>query len=161
MTAAYAELARRFRAEIEELDRIVKRVMRVWDQANTATVDRDIFIDSVALNLHSFYSGLERLFLLVATHMDGQAPASKNWHQELLQTMGQEVSDVRPALFHPGKIDTLDEFRRFRHLVRNVYATNLLPERMDGLRQHLPPLWRDLRKELLAFADFLQQLTNG
>lgn len=31
--------------------------------------DQDIYLDSVALNLHGFYSGLERLFELVARHL--------------------------------------------------------------------------------------------
>jgi len=49
----------------------------------------------------------------------------------------------------------LDEFRRFRHLVRNVYTVNLVPDRMVGLVSALSELWPRLRAELLAFADFM------
>lgn len=52
----------------------------------------------------------------------------------------------------------LDEFRRFRHLVRNVYIINLAPEKMAGLVSALPTLWSTLRAELMAFADFLEAL---
>jgi len=54
----------------------------------------------------------------------------------------------------------LDEFRRFRHLVRNVYTMNLTPGKVTGLMSALPELWPRLRSELLAFADFLEQLAQ-
>jgi hypothetical protein len=34
----------------------------------------------------------------------------------------------------------LDEFLRFRHLVRNVYTMNLVPDKMAGLMSALPGL---------------------
>ena len=52
----------------------------------------------------------------------------------------------------------LDEFRRFRHLVRNMYTMNLTPDRIAGLISKLPDLWLKLRPGLLVFADFLQEL---
>jgi len=55
---------------------------------------------------------------------------------------------------------SLDEFRRFRHLVRNVYTVNLLPDRMAGLMSAIPGLWSGLWAELLAFADFLEELAQ-
>ena len=38
--------------------------------AQTA-IDQDAYLNSVALNLHSFYSGLERIFELIAQELDG------------------------------------------------------------------------------------------
>jgi hypothetical protein len=55
----------------------------------------------------------------------------------------------------------LDEFRRFRHLVRNAYTMSLVPEKMAGLMSALPGLWPTLRAELLAFADFLEALAQA
>ena len=54
----------------------------------------------------------------------------------------------------------LDQFRRFRHLVRNVYTSNLQPKRMTGMLQILPELRPRLRVELLAFADLLDRLVQ-
>jgi HepT-like protein len=54
----------------------------------------------------------------------------------------------------------LDEFQRFRHLVRNVYILNLVPQRMTGLVSALPELWSRERAELLAFAAFLDALAG-
>lgn len=160
MTNLYAELAERFRGEVEDIDQVVKRTLHAWTLAQTAVTDQGVFLDAVALNLHSFYSGLERLFELVARHLDCNLPSSEMWHRDLLQVMAQDVTDVRPALLDPMSANALDEFRRFRHLVRNIYTTHLVPARMDGLLQVLPDLWLRLKNELLAFAAFLDGLAK-
>ena len=115
-------------------------------------------MDSVALNLHCFYSGLERLFELTARHVDCVVPSGETWHRDLLQRMLEDLPGVRPALVSLDNATKLDEFRRFRHLVRHVYTMNLTPDRMAGLISNLPELWPKLRSELLAFADFLEEL---
>lgn len=53
----------------------------------------------------------------------------------------------------------LDEYRKFRHRIRNIYATNLDPERMKHLVLGLPTLWRHVRQDLDRFMDFLKRLT--
>lgn len=72
--------------------------------------------------------------------------------------MTRDLANVRPAVIGQDTVLALDEFRRFRHLVRNVYTMNLSPEKMAGLMPALPILWPTLRAELLAFADFLGEL---
>lgn len=54
--------------------------------------------------------------------MDGNIPSGHNWHQELLQQMHMEISDLRPAVLSAEAMKMLDEFLRFRHVVRNIYA---------------------------------------
>ena len=75
--------------------------------------------------------------------------------------MAQDIPDVRPAVISQEEVVVLDEFRRFRHLVRNVYTTNLVPEKMSRLISTLLELWLLLRAELLAFADFLEALAQA
>ena len=41
----------------------------------------------------------------------------------------------------------------------NVYATNLVPAKMQGLVERLPVLWPRLRAELAAFAVFLERIS--
>lgn len=72
--------------------------------------------------------------------------------------MAQEMPNVRPAMISADVAAGLDEYRRFRHLVRNVYATNLVPGKMQGLLERLLPFWNRLRAELMAFAAFLEQI---
>ena len=122
--------------------------------------NQDLYLDSVALNLQNFYSGLERIFELIARGIDLHAPDGENWHLDLLRQMTSDLSDVRPAIISQKSAQQLDEYRRFRHLVRNIYTANLVPERMSMLLVNPPDLWRDVRAELLAYADLLQQIEN-
>lgn len=160
MNSLYAELSERIRGEVSDLDRVVQRALAAWLQVQRKS-DIDAYLDSVALNLHGFYSGLERLFELVARHVDRAVPAGDTWHRNLLNQVAQDIMDVRPAMISQESALALDEFRRFRHLVRNVYTMNLVPERMTRLMTALPDLWSTLRAELLAFADFLAFLAQA
>jgi hypothetical protein len=160
MTSPFAELAERIRAETPELERVVQRIERVWRQGLGAPAEQEVYLAATALNLHSFYSGLERLFELVARHLDGNLPDSETWHRDLLRQMARDIPDARPAVIDSESALALDEFRRFRHIVRNIYTMNLRPERMAGLISALPALWARLHSELSAFADFLEQVTD-
>ena len=64
MTEDLSQLAVRLRGELDELDRVVGRVNEGWRRAQGAA--DDYYLDGVALNLHGFYAGLERIFELVA-----------------------------------------------------------------------------------------------
>ncbi|NOX63200.1 MAG: antitoxin [Chloroflexi bacterium] len=155
MSTVYQELAERIRGELPDLERLMQRTQDAWVHAHRWP-EEFAYLDSAALNLHGFYSGLERLFELIARHVDGQIPAGKTWHRDLLRQMAQDIEDVRPAVIGQSSMQALDELRRFRHLVRNVYTTNLSPDRMANLISSLPKLWPRLRAELLAFAEFLE-----
>lgn len=154
----YLELAERTRNEIAELDDAVRRALRAWQRSREVGPDQDVYLDSVALNLHGFYSGLERMFELIARHIDQNMPTGEMWHRDLLRAMSLDVADIRPAVVKDDTREHLDTFRRFRHLVRNVYATNLVPEKMEGLMDELPELWSRLQNEMLAFASFLEDV---
>jgi hypothetical protein len=150
-------LVERIRAESKDLDRSAQRVQSSWSQGSSAPRNQDIYLDSVALNLHSFYTGVERLFELIVRYLDGVQPGGANWHRDLLVLVSREVAGRRPAVISAEVATALDEFRRFRHLVRNVYTANLVPDRIHPLVLALPRLWRQLGTELQAFADFLEK----
>lgn len=158
MTSAEMVLAERIRGEIADLDRSVARASTAWERGKMVPADQDYYLDAVALNLHSFYSGVERLFELTARYIDRAVPNGESWHRELVLRMAHEMADARPAVISRDTAEDLDEYRRFRHLVRNIYATNLVPGKLQGLVDRLPGLWSRLRAELAAFALFLEQI---
>jgi len=157
MTSPELALSERIRNEIVGLDRSVTRASLAWERSKVSA-DGEYYLDAVALNLHSFYSGIERLFELTARHVDQAVPRGECWHQHLLTQMAQEMPNVRPAVISADVAAGLDEYRRFRHLVRNLYATNLVPNKMQGLLERLPIVWNQLRAELMTFATFLEQI---
>lgn len=138
---------------------VVKKALRAWKQTTSETADQDLFLDSVALNLQNFYSGLERLFELISKDIDKEIPTGQTWHRELLRQIALDKPGVRPAVISESSVQALDEYRRFRHLVRNVYSIVLLPDRLGNLIAKLPETWIQIQQELKAFADFLQDLS--
>jgi hypothetical protein len=161
MSGPYAVLAGRIRQDVAELERVVARVERAVSARRHSVADPDFALDSAALNLHDVYAGLERVFTQIASVVDRSVPSGPDWHRALLRQMTIAVSGVRPQVLFPDMARDLDELLRFRHVVRNVYAFDLDPERIERLADRLPPLWRDVREALIGFATFLDGLANG
>lgn len=155
MTNVYRQLAEPIRDEVETVGRVVSRALVAWKKAQNAPDDQ-AYVDSVALNLHATYGGVERLFEMIARHVDRQIPDGATWHRDLLRRMARDEGNLPPAVVSEDTAERLDELRRFRHLVRNVYTIELAPEKMVDLVAELPALWSNLRSELLAFAEFLE-----
>ena len=53
MTERYLVAAGRIRSELKELEQVVNRAKRAMELARIRPDEQDIFLDSVALNLHS------------------------------------------------------------------------------------------------------------
>ena len=53
MTERYLVAAGRIRSELKELEQVVNRAKRAMELARIHPNEQDIFLDSVALNLHS------------------------------------------------------------------------------------------------------------
>jgi hypothetical protein len=153
---SYLVLAGRIRQELDGIERLVMRANRALAAAQKHQGDADLYMDSAALNLHDVYSGLERVFKQIAAIVDGSLPTAPDWHRQLLQQMELNLPKVRPPVLSGESIERLDEYLRFRHVVRNVYTFSFDPERVGRLVTELESLYPVFRQELLAFADFLE-----
>ena len=149
-----AILSARIDTELSELKRVVERTLQAWDKA--VKQDDDFYLDSVALNLHAFYSGLERIFEKLASTIDGSVPSAANWHQELLTQMQTEIPPLRPAIISYDLKEALEEYRGFRHVVRNVYTYHLKPEKLKLLVNNLEYTFEMASEELTGFGNFLK-----
>ena len=69
--------------------------------------------------------------------------------------MSSELHGVRPAVIQHSTRVCLDEYRSFRHVVRNVYTFNLRPSRLQELVDDLPDCYNTLKIEIDAFCHFL------
>ena len=161
MIARYIVSAERIRRELEELERVVTRVRRAVEATEGDSVDRDLYWDAIALNLHDFYTGLERILRHIAAQVDGHLPEGSEWHQELLLQMATQLPRIRPAVFSAGTIKRLDEYLRFRHVVRNVYAFEFDPQRIRPLVEALAGDLARVKSELAVFIDFLEGLADA
>lgn len=155
MSDRLRQLAQRIRVELAEIALVVRRIETGWERVEHS--HDDYYLDGVALNIHGFYSGLERLLELIAAYVDGTKPTGENWHQALLQQMAGEQPGLRPAVISETTFASLDEYRGFRHVVRNVYTFKFDPSKIQTLVANVSPLFLQTQTELLAFADFLDQ----
>lgn len=149
----------RIREELREIKHIVMRVQVGWER--TAISGDEFYLDSVALNLHSFYTALERIFELIAVNVDRSKPKSDNWHQELLRQMTLEVQLIRPPVLSQEIKVALDEYRGFRHVVRNVYSYHLSQVKIAPLVQRLPEVFGRSETEIESFLSFLESRADS
>lgn len=158
MIESYVVLAGRIRKELSDLERLVSRANRAMATARKNPQDADLYMDSASLNLHDVYSGFERVFKQIAATVDGNVPTGAEWHRELLEQMGLDLPKVRPPVLTTHSIQRLDEYLRFRHVVRNVYTFAFDPERIGRLVKELEPVFDQIRQELSVFANFLEKV---
>lgn len=155
MNGRYLTVGGEIRQEMAELERVVERTIRIWGRVQSE--QDDDLIDAAALNLHGFYSGVERIFTAVADKIDQAMPSSSGWHKQLLRQMSAEIANVRPGVIRSDTRDRLDEFRAFRHVVRNVYTFNFDPARVGALIDLLGPTMEAMRAYLNNFVRFLEE----
>lgn len=152
-----AALNGRTQQALLDIERVVERAEAMLQKAR-ATHDNDYYYDGIALNLHSFYAGVEAMFEDIARTLDGVIPDSPNWHQELLKQMAAEIAGVRPAVISVQTRYCLDEYRSFRHLVRNLYIFHLRTSRVAELCEGLRSCYAALRADAMGFMQNMQSL---
>lgn len=151
-----APLIGRIYQALNDLERVVTRTELLLDKALKSGDDG--YLDGVALNLHGFYAGVERIFEDIARTLEHSLPEGAAWHQGLLLQMSAEIPSVRPAVISTTTRYCLDEYRGFCHVVRNIYTFNLRGSCMKELAEGLPACYLSLNRELAGFISFLEQL---
>lgn len=89
--------------------------------------------------------------------VDRSPPAGQEWHRDLLRQMCIAIPALRPQALSKETCAVLDEFMRFRHVVRNVYAFQLNSERIGQLVEDGQALFDKIESELDRFSLFLMQ----
>jgi hypothetical protein len=81
VSARFLALIGWIREELAEIARSAQRARELCEKA-LRTGD-DGYWDGVALNLHGFYTGAERIFEEIAREIDGHRPGGPDWHRDL------------------------------------------------------------------------------
>ena len=152
----YAPLIGQIRQDLTELEYLTQKTTQLLEKV-LKTGDED-YLGTVALNLHSFYTGVERIFREIARTLDGSMPEGADWHRRLLRQMSAEIPNLRPPVITLETRNALDEYCAFRHVVRNIYTFNLRLDRVQHLASALPQCYQLLRRDSEAFCNFLEQL---
>jgi hypothetical protein len=152
-----ATLAIRIRAELVDVAYVVERTQRLLTKA--IEQNDDDYYDGIALNLHSFYTAVERILEDIAREVDSSVPSGPEWHRDLLAQLSAEFPGVRPIVLQRSSRICLNEYRGLRHVIRNVYTFNLKPSCLKELVTMLPSCHNALVQDLDTFCKFLEALS--
>jgi len=84
------KVAAHIRFEIEQLDQLLTVYADLLERVQQRTPDQ-VEVAAIASVLHSFYNGLENIFLSIAKGVDQQVPTGSQWHRDLLVQMSQQT----------------------------------------------------------------------
>jgi hypothetical protein len=161
MIARYRIVSERLRSELKDLALVVDRAEEAAERAQQHPDDERFYLTAAAFELHSFYTGLERLFELVAREIDERLPSGPAWHRELLTQMSLSLLPLRPAVIATETLPALEEYLGFRHIVRNIYAFHLRPGRVAELTHDLRPAFKQVQRDLQVLIQFLENMSTA
>ena len=135
-----------------ELNQIENHLNSYEALINKARDGKPDLIEMTALAsvLHSFYNGIENMFIAVAKNIDKYVPKSSNWHKELLKQMLEE-NEVRGPLISEDLRNKLIEYLAFRHFYRHSYSFYLDWEELENLVLSLDNTWKKVKEEMTEF----------
>ena len=157
--AALTGLAVDIEAELDQLQHLAADIRYVRDQVESDPTHARLFYENLALKLHNFYTGCERIFNLVAAELNGAPVAGYDWHQRLLERMAVDW-DGRPPVLSTASVRELQPFRAFRHVVRNIYGYELDTQRVEQLVQDYARVWPQVEADMRRFAAWLRSLAQ-
>jgi len=148
-------LAERLRSDWQDARRAADRA-GLLAVAEASAADSEAIVEATVLNLHGFYGGVERILEWLARELDGGVPRGAAWHRDLLDQMALDVPLARPAFLSGASRGQLEEYLRFRHLVRNLYTWDYDPLKVHQLTDRLPALVALIEADVARFSAFLE-----
>ncbi len=161
MIPSYLLLRQQIANEMANVERAIAHAERSMAGARRHPADQDVYVESVALNLQSIYTGIERIFRVVAERVERSVPAGERWHTDLLTQMSLELPDLRPAVIRTTTRDDLDDYRSFRHRIRHVYTYHVDPAKVAALVDRLPDVWAAVKQDIERFLAFLDAVAQA
>lgn len=153
------EVVVELKSELNRLERLENDIERVFRETSKQKAFLDIFYESLALKLHNFYTGCERVFQIIASELNGALPSGYDWHKRLLERMAIQREE-RPAVISQESARYLEEYLAFRHVVRNIYGYELEPQRIDPLVARSKKVYEKFHAEVCQFITWLQHLAS-
>ncbi|MEB3339111.1 MAG: hypothetical protein VKJ46_16690 [Leptolyngbyaceae bacterium] len=154
----FATISGLIRRQFQDVEREYRFIGELMNEAEERQDDRLFLV--VAMGLHGFYTGIEKIFETIAKQIDGSSSGDSGWHKDLLLQMSAKIANIRPEVITPSTYELLLEFLAFRHVVRNNYTHKLEPERIRQLVQNLNPCYSALENDLTNFCQFLDEMNS-
>ncbi len=131
----YLALKTRLEDEMLAFEENVNTLITLMEQSKT--VPEGFVTPTLASYIVDVYTGCEKMSERVAVTLDENLPKGENWHEQLLRQMAETGGDNRPPLWQGSLLLELDEYRKFRHLVRHSYNVKLKHDKVMILAQKI------------------------
>ncbi|NWF75124.1 MAG: hypothetical protein HXY53_00880 [Nitrospirae bacterium] len=154
------ELISEIKDELLLLDKLANDIIETADKIPPSNPEKKIYEESLALKLHNFYTGYERIFQKIADELNVGVPHSWDWHKRLLKSMSLEIENIRPPVISKDTSKLLEEYLAFRHVIRNIYGFEIDSERLTSLVEKIYGTHERLREEINSFIRFLKKLVE-
>lgn len=140
---------RKITFEISEIETLLGHASILLEKCKLQEPDF-IELSAVGSPLHSFYNGLENIFLLIRKEIDKKNDTSGRWHSELLDSMFKETEN-RTAVLDESLRQQLSDYMGFRHFFRHAYGYHLRWDLAKPLLDNLPAVWESTKNCILKF----------
>lgn len=131
--------------EISQIDELISKSEVLLSLCKNKEPD---FIEITAIGgiLHSFYNGIENIFVLIGKSLNFNFTTSPQWHRNLVDFM------FSLADFLPSELRLLlTEYMGFRHFYRHTYGYTIKWEKCAHLFLGLPDFWQTVRDAIKKY----------
>lgn len=79
-----SQIKERINIELQEISNIIENINKYYRQITSEQGKpyESALANALALNIHSFYTAVERIFQLIATKIDYSLPSGEQWHRD-------------------------------------------------------------------------------
>lgn len=133
--------------EISQIDELIGKSEVLLSLCKNKEPD---FIEITAVGgiLHSFYNGIENIFVLIGRSLNFDFKSSPQWHRNLVDFMFTQAD------FLPSDIRLLlTEYMGFRHFYRHTYGYTIKWEKCSHLFLGLPEFWQTVRDAVKKYSE--------
>lgn len=135
--------------EIDQIDKLLKDSYLLFKKNKSKKPDF-IEISAIAAVLHSFYNGIENIFIIISKNIDGKIPKDKNWHKSLIENLSKS-NIKRNIIINENIKKILIEYMEFRHFFRHSYTFHLDWDKMKNLVNNINDFWNNLKIQINNF----------
>jgi hypothetical protein len=143
-------IAERIQHDVALIDQLLEAYADLLWQVEQRSPDL-VQVTALASVMHSFYNGLESIFVTIAKEVDGTVPTGDRWHRDLLAQMG-EANEFRDAVLPLPLRSHIQDYLAFRHYYRHAYSFFLRWEELRELVLPLTAVWNQTKAALNQFA---------
>lgn len=106
--------------------------------------------------LHSFYNGIEKIFIFIVKYYDNFIPSGEKWHRDLIKRMNIR-SDKRDKILSDTTKEIVLIYMGVRHFIRHSYDFqidwNLIRNNFLTLKDN----WNAIKSDIITFVKYLNE----